>query len=130
MLVEENVVGKLSVVDLSVDDYRNVLRQIANLGLTSGAIYDALHMDCARQVAADQIRHLQRDALRPLSGTRYRGQGADSPSAVRGSTAACARAPAGDSAEQQLLLRRAVLAQARSSFGPSKVSRDFIHAFW
>ena len=55
MLVEENVVGKLSVVDLSVDDYRNVLRRVANLGLTSGAIYDALHMDCARQVAADQI---------------------------------------------------------------------------
>ena len=55
MLVEENIVGRLSVVDLSVDDYRNVLRRVANLGLTSGAIYDALHVDCARQVHADQI---------------------------------------------------------------------------
>jgi len=38
-----------------VADYRNVLRRVADLGLTSGAIYDALHMDCARQVAADQV---------------------------------------------------------------------------
>ena len=55
MLVEDNILEKLSVMDVSVDDYRNVLRRVANLGLTSGAIYDALHMDCARRLAADQI---------------------------------------------------------------------------
>ena len=55
MLVEENILGKLSVMDLSVDDYRNVLRRVANLGLTSGVIYDALHMDCARRLAAERI---------------------------------------------------------------------------
>ena len=55
MLVEENILAKLSVIDLSVDDYRNVLRRVAKRGLTSGAIYDALHMDCAHRLAVDQI---------------------------------------------------------------------------
>ena len=54
-LVNESVVGRLAVVDLSVDDYRTVLRQVAELGLASGAIYDALHAHCAAKMEVDQI---------------------------------------------------------------------------
>ena len=55
MLVEENIVGKLAVIELSADDYQSVLRRAAKPGLASGTIYDALHMHCARKAAADQI---------------------------------------------------------------------------
>ena len=55
MLVEENIVGKLSVIEMSADDYRDVLRLVASLGLASGAIYDALHARCAQKAAVDQI---------------------------------------------------------------------------
>ena len=65
MLVEEDVAEKLSVVELAADDYRNVLLSVADLGLASGSIYDALHVYCARKVEADQVltynvRHFER----------------------------------------------------------------------
>ena len=68
MLVEEDVAEKLAVVELAADDYRSVLRRGADLGLSSGSIYDALHMYCARKVGADQVltynvRHFERFQL-------------------------------------------------------------------
>ena len=68
MLVEEDVAQKLAVVELAADDYRSVLRRVADLGLSSGSIYDALHMYCARKVGADQVltynvRHFERFQL-------------------------------------------------------------------
>lgn len=68
MLVEEDVAEKLAVVALAADDYRSVLRSVADLGLASGSIYDALHMYCARKVGADQVltynvRHFERFQL-------------------------------------------------------------------
>ena len=68
MLVEEDVAEKLAVVELAADDYRSVLRRVADLGLASGSIYDALHMYCARKVGADQVltynvRHFERFQL-------------------------------------------------------------------
>ena len=54
-LVDESIAGRLAVVDLTVDDYRSVLRQVAQLGLASGAIYDALHARCAAKIGVDQI---------------------------------------------------------------------------
>ena len=68
MLVEEDMAKKLAVVELATDDYRSVLRRVADLGLASGSIYDALHMYCARKVGADQVltynvRHFARFQL-------------------------------------------------------------------
>ena len=40
---------------LDPDDYRAVLREVATLGLASGAVYDALHAHCARKERVDQI---------------------------------------------------------------------------
>lgn len=55
MLVEENIIGKLSVIAMSAEDYQSVLRLVADLGLASGAIYDALHMHSARKAEVDQL---------------------------------------------------------------------------
>ena len=48
--------------------WRSVLRRVADLGLASGSIYDALHMYCALKVGADQVltynvRHFERFQL-------------------------------------------------------------------
>ena len=55
VLVEESIAGCLEVIELGWDDYRLVLDQVAQLGLASGAIYDALHARCARKAEVDRI---------------------------------------------------------------------------
>jgi len=54
-LIEDAVLGRLTVIPLGCDDYSAVLRQVANQGLGSGSIYDALHAHCARKQHVDQI---------------------------------------------------------------------------
>ena len=55
LLIEETVMGRLMIVPLTSDDYRNVLRQVSALGLSSGAVYDAVHAHCARKEGVDQL---------------------------------------------------------------------------
>ena len=54
-LVEESIGARLEAVPLTAGDYRDVLRQVARLGLASGAVYDALHARCARKANVDRI---------------------------------------------------------------------------
>ena len=54
-LIEDAVVGRLTLVPLALNDYRAVLRDVATLGLASGAVYDALHAHCARSEHVDQV---------------------------------------------------------------------------
>ena len=54
-LIEDTILGRLAVVPLALDDYRSVLQQISVLGLGSGAVYDALHAQCARKERVDQV---------------------------------------------------------------------------
>ena len=54
-LIEDTVIGRLTVFSLDFADYRAVLRQVADRGLSSGAIYDALHIHCARRERVDRI---------------------------------------------------------------------------
>lgn len=54
-LIEGTVLGRLTVIPLDSADYRAALRQVANQGLSSGAIYDALHAQCALKARVDQI---------------------------------------------------------------------------
>jgi predicted nucleic acid-binding protein len=51
----DNLRSKLTVVELTVLDYEAAFRQLATRGLTGGAIYDALHLQCARNVGASGI---------------------------------------------------------------------------
>ena len=55
VLVEESIAKRLQTDPLTSEDYLHVLRQVADLGLPSGAAYDALHARCARKAAVDQI---------------------------------------------------------------------------
>ena len=55
ILIEDAVLARLAVLAVTADDYRDVLREVARLGLRSGAVYDALHARCARKDRVDQI---------------------------------------------------------------------------
>ena len=55
LLIEDTLLGRLTVIPLGFAAYRAVLRSVAERGLASGAIYDALHAWCARNERVDQI---------------------------------------------------------------------------
>lgn len=55
ILIETNVLDRLSVVDLKVRDYWDGLRRVAGLGLRSGVVYDALHLGCAERAGCEQL---------------------------------------------------------------------------
>ena len=54
-LIDESVLAVAEVVALDGDDYRAVLNRLADLGLTSGAVYDALHVRAAEKASADEL---------------------------------------------------------------------------
>lgn len=54
-LVEESILPRFTVVDLDTDDYRASLQAVAHAGLTSGIVYDALHVTAARKTGCDRI---------------------------------------------------------------------------
>lgn len=54
-LIEENIAEVAQVVSLSDSDYAAVLERMAQRGLVSGAIYDALHVRAAEKAEADEL---------------------------------------------------------------------------
>ena len=54
-LIQETVCGRLTVVALTPSDYTSVIAEVAALGLSSGAVYDALHARCATNEGVEQI---------------------------------------------------------------------------
>ena len=45
-----------AVIVLDPGDYLRALRRMTDLGLGSGAVYDALHVICAEKASADELR--------------------------------------------------------------------------
>lgn len=54
-LIDENVFQAGEVIALTPADYNAVLQRMADLGLGSGAVYDALHVRAAEKVEADEL---------------------------------------------------------------------------
>ena len=54
-LVEESLLGRLTAVPLTRDDYLDAVRRVSHGGLASGVIYDALHVRCAERIPVDRI---------------------------------------------------------------------------
>jgi len=56
-LIEENVAQAAGqIVRLGTAEYRSALQRMADLGLGSGAVYDALHVLSAEKAEADELR--------------------------------------------------------------------------
>ena len=54
-LISRNVTCHFEMVAITKQMYQNAVRICTNAGLTSGAIYDALILECARESAPDRI---------------------------------------------------------------------------
>lgn len=54
-LIKINVLDAAAIVSLSQADYEDALKRMTRLGLTSGAVYDALHVIAAEKIEADQL---------------------------------------------------------------------------
>lgn len=57
-LIRENVAARADVVELDAEDYLSALQRMSDLGLRSGAIYDALHVQCAEAASVRELRTL------------------------------------------------------------------------
>lgn len=51
----DQIATRLTVVPLSVEEYRTTLREAARMGLAGGIVFDALLLACARKVKAERI---------------------------------------------------------------------------
>jgi predicted nucleic acid-binding protein len=54
-LIEANLLSRLTVVELSRQDYESAIRRSAELGLSSGIIYDALHLSCSERSGCQRL---------------------------------------------------------------------------
>ena len=54
-LIRRNVLDKAHVVPLEAGDYEAVIDRMIRLGLSGGAIYDALHVQAAEKVEAQKL---------------------------------------------------------------------------
>lgn len=56
-LVETNVAEPAeTIAELDASDYLTALQRMTDLGLESGAVYDALHVRCAEKADAEELR--------------------------------------------------------------------------
>lgn len=56
-LIQENIADATEeIVDLDATDYLNVLQRMTDLGLESGAVFDALHVRCAEKASVEELR--------------------------------------------------------------------------
>ena len=71
-LIEENVTQRANeVLALAGTDYTEALQRMADRGLTSGAVYDMLHVICDEKAEADELRTFNGQDVRrmPPSGS-------------------------------------------------------------
>ena len=54
-MIEESILGRVTAVPPTAEDYAHALRRVADLGLSGGAVYDAVHVCCAERVSIDRI---------------------------------------------------------------------------
>ncbi len=54
-IVEESILERLGVIDLDVEDYRWAMESVSGAGLTSGIVYDGLHLAAARKAGCSRI---------------------------------------------------------------------------
>jgi predicted nucleic acid-binding protein len=63
-IIDANVIRRMRVVDLGLDDYQQAMRDSQTVGARGGAIFDMLHLQAARRGGAKRIftinvRHFQ-----------------------------------------------------------------------
>ncbi|MFW5710909.1 MAG: type II toxin-antitoxin system VapC family toxin [Spirochaetia bacterium] len=67
MLIEESVAARLEVIELNKSEYMRALENVSAKGLTSGIIYDALHVEAAKKSSCSRIYTYNLDHFEALA---------------------------------------------------------------
>ena len=54
-LIDENVISSANIISLSAADYKNTLKELSELALTGGIVYDALVAKAAKKSRIDRL---------------------------------------------------------------------------
>ena len=54
-IIEQNLMTRFQIVELTADDYRGAFQRVASAGLRSGIVYDALHLAAAMKTGCSRI---------------------------------------------------------------------------
>ncbi len=54
-LVVDNILARFEVVALTAREYGRLVSGLANLGVMGGAVYDAIHVACARKANVERL---------------------------------------------------------------------------
>ncbi len=54
-LIEANIIPRLTILPLDAADYAHALQHVSALGLSSGIIYDALHLRAAETAGCERL---------------------------------------------------------------------------
>jgi predicted nucleic acid-binding protein len=63
-LIDNNLQAIASIVPLTIADYRNTIRRMAEMGLSGGSVYDALIATVGRRLSVDKLLTLNADDFR------------------------------------------------------------------
>lgn len=66
-LIQENIADTAEeIVELEATDYLSALQRMTDLGLESGAVYDALHVLCAEKASVKELRTFNGEDFRRM----------------------------------------------------------------
>ena len=54
-LIEESLVKNLEILPIATQTYLSSIRRVSNMGMTSGIIYDALHLEMAESSGCTEL---------------------------------------------------------------------------
>ena len=54
-IIEESLVEKLQILPIDTQTYLSAIRRVSNMGMTSGIIYDALHLQSAESCGCKEL---------------------------------------------------------------------------
>ena len=54
-LIREDVLSRAEIISLDGRDYESLIAEMAEMNISGGAVYDALHVTAARRAAADRL---------------------------------------------------------------------------
>lgn len=66
-LIEENLLTKMEVIPLTIDDYKTVLQYLAQMNIAGGITYDALIIHAARKAVVEQVVTLNEKHFRRVN---------------------------------------------------------------
>lgn len=66
-IIEQSLLPRFHVVELTTDDYRDAFKRVASAGLRSGIVYDALHLAAARKAECSRIYTYNLEHFRAIS---------------------------------------------------------------